>query len=124
MVYVCLWLTIFGGGALRAERLAASLHSEEQPYCCAAETKLLDWEAAKTAGGSWVEELVGGITEGNSGYGYKEMQECTKQVVTFWESKWKEANTETNPTNFEVFYKDMDKSIMSVAKDSRYFIHL
>ena len=123
VIYICLWLTVFGGSALRNDRLAANLHSDKRPYCCAADYDILDWEAATAAtDGDWSDELVSGVSTVNAGYGFELEKSCTKLAVTLWEKEWKANDTVFNIMNFESFYKNMDKSKMAVSDDSRYFL--
>lgn len=97
MLYSFLWLTIFGGSAIRNEKLAASLHSPETPYCCPAPPGSLNWKDASSSG-NWQEEIVKKIPLS----GYYDHTECTKLLL----DKWLAMNEAPDIETFQVFYNN------------------
>ena len=103
ITFCFLWVATFGGAALRSERYAATLVSNQTPFCCPAEPGLLNWEAATLAGANWRTELVKGVQGKYSGY--NQVEACTEKFIALWDEHWKE-KTEVGLefTNFGNFY--------------------
>ena len=103
ITFCFLWVATFGGAALRSERYAASLVSEQTPFCCPADPDLLNWQAGVLAGAKWRDELVKDVQEKYSGY--DDVESCTKKFIVLWDDHWKD-KTEVGLefTNFGTFY--------------------
>jgi len=126
MIYSFLWLTIFGGSALKHEKYAAAQHSLERPFCCPAEPDFLNWSGAKDKS-DWEDILIKGLKEKYEGatgrYDAESVVDCTESTIKMWKNKpepyWRGDKT-INLDNFENFYNvTKNRYKMSKSEDGR-----
>ena len=60
-------MTVFGGSAIRHERIASSLDTPERPYCCPAPLDLLNWDQARDQA-DWRKLLTKGVQKKYTGF--------------------------------------------------------
>ncbi|KAL5263770.1 hypothetical protein ACHWQZ_G004986 [Mnemiopsis leidyi] len=122
MIYSFLWLTIFGGSALRNEKFAAQqLSSHNLHYCCPASPDYLDWEGAKNNISTWKNTLVANLKETyqqkTGRYDADSVVLCTKNMIKLWQDEWVEKDSDTLQ-DFEDFYKvTKNRYKMSMSED-------
>ena len=98
-----LWVATFGGAAIRNERIAATLVTDQTPFCCPAHPELLNWGTAALAGANWKTELVQDVQKKYGGY--DNVGGCTEKFITLWDEHWKDKTAGgLEFTNFGTFY--------------------
>jgi len=129
MIYSFLWLTIFGGGAIRNEKIAAAAGTwtnntadfiftkDSRPFCCAADPSLLNWN---TEDNDWKTALVYGVQEKYDNF--DSVEDCTTHMIAMWFQNFNEWNPDedTSLEKFGVFYNNTkNRYKMAISEDKK-----